>query len=306
MIRAAFHFFLSLSTAILSLPVEAKPLSVSLLMSDSTAPYRQFADSFSRNLAARETGSEITETVNVTSKKADLIVAVGMKAAMLAVTQVDTPVLVAMVPEAGYRELQAQTSSQKTGRMISVIYLDQPISRRLNFLRAALPAVKRVGLLHTPDSPVDIESIRREAAKFEMKLFSQQYSPDDRLFEVLNNVLTESDILFAVQDSSIYSSSNIRNILLTSYRHNVPLAGISKAYVTAGALCAIFSTPEQQASQAADTAAKFSRAGILPAPQYPADFTIEVNLQVARSLGISWPPEQVIRDRMSRNERKTP
>ena len=58
----------------------------------------------------------------------------------------------------------------------------------------------------------------------------------DELYPKLESILASSDVLMAVPDSMIYSSSNIRNILLTSYRRGVPLVGVSQAYVNAGAL----------------------------------------------------------------------
>jgi ABC-type uncharacterized transport system substrate-binding protein len=112
-------------------------------------------------------------------------------------------------------------------------------------------------------------------------------------------MLNSSDVLLAVPDSEIYSSSNVRNILLTSYRHKVPLIGISQAYVNAGALGAIFSTPEQLAEQAGNIISSFFRERKLPGPQYPASFGIALNLQVARSLGIELDSPEAIRGRMA-------
>ncbi|MBI5429271.1 MAG: hypothetical protein HY938_02305 [Nitrosomonadales bacterium] len=290
-----------LAVAALAPMASAATLSVSLVISDSSPPYRQFADSFSRHLAASQPEVSIVESQAISGTHADLIVAVGMKAAELAAAQNDTPVLAVMVPDAGYRALLAQMPPQKDKRDISAIFLNQPWNRRLDFLRAALPERRRIGLLYTPDTGIDIEGLRREIAKRGALLIAQPVRSQDRLFAVLESVLADSDILLAIPDGAIYSSSNIRNILLTSYRRNVPLVGVSAAYVNAGALCAIFSTPEQLAMQASATVISFARNRILPAAEYPDAFVIEVNQPVARSLGIVVPAQEAIRGQMDKN-----
>ena len=107
-------------------------------------------------------------------------------------------------------------------------------------------------------------------------------------------------MLLVIPDSEIYSSSNVRNILMASYRAKVPVIGISQAYVNAGELCAIFSTPEQIAEQAAEIITSFAKNRRLPEPQYPASFSIGLNQPVARSLGIELPSPEVIRERIDK------
>jgi len=79
-------------------------------------------------------------------------------------------------------------------------------------------------------------------------LIARHLRSKDTLFSDLDELLIDSDVLLAVPDSEIYNSNSIRNILLSSYRRGIPLVGFSQAYVKAGALCAIFSTPEQLAA----------------------------------------------------------
>lgn len=277
---------------------QAKILNVSLAMSDSSPPYRQFANSFKSALTASKAEVNIVESPAISAIHADLIVAVGMKAAELAVAQSATPVLVAMVPEAGYRELLAHVPPQKSPAMISAIYLNQPWNRWLDFLRAALPERRRIGLLYSSDTQIDIGSLRKHIAARGGSLIAQPVRSADELFFSLKNVLASSDVLLAIPDSTIYSSNNIRNILLAGYRHGVPLIGISQAYVNAGALGAIFASAEQLAEQTSATVILFARTGQLPEPQYPAAFTIAVNPQVARSLGIAVPSQETIRGQM--------
>ena len=259
-------------------------LKIEVVLSDNSAPYQSFANALNTNLPAsmQITRLEHPEQLSPDAQHADLIVAVGMKATELAAAQTSVPVLAVMIPQTGYEELLAQALQNKIARSISAIYLDQPWIRRINFLRAALPDRRRIGLLHSLDTHIDVVRLRQDVAQRGGSLVAQQVRSADELFFKLESILASSDVLLAIPDSMIYSSIHIRNILLTSYRHGVPLIGLSQAYVNAGALGAIFSTPEQLAVQASATVISFARTGQLPEPQYPADFTIAVNQQVAR------------------------
>ena len=135
-----------------------------------------------------------------------------------------------------------------------------------------------------------------------MSINAQSVRSPETLFATLEAVLDRSDVLLVIPDSEIYSSNNVRNILLTSYRMKVPLIGISQAYVNAGALGAIFSTPEQLAKQTETTIASFARQRLLPRPQYPSLFSIGLNQQVARSLNIPLDSPEAIHERMSKAE----
>jgi ABC-type uncharacterized transport system substrate-binding protein len=284
------------------LTCRAENLKVIVVLSENSAPYQSFANELNKGLPAliQSTVLEHPEQLSPDFPQADLIVAVGKKATEFATAKTSTPVLAVMIPQLGYEELLAQSSLKNTTRMLSAIYLDQPWIRRINFWRAAFPDLHRIGLLHTPDAHIDVARLRQDVAQQGGSLVAQPVLSADELFPKLEKILTSSDILLAIPDSLIYSSSSIRNILLDSYRHSVPLIGFSQAFVNAGALCAIFSTPEQLAEQAGATVISFARTRQLPEPQYSAAFTIAVNQQVARSLGIVVPSSEAIRKQMDK------
>ncbi len=278
----------------------AQNLKVLVVLSDNGAPYQSFANELNKSLPAlmQATVLEHSEQLPPNVPQADLIVAVGMKAMKLAVAQARIPVLAVMIPRKGYEELLAQASTNKITRSISAIYIDQPWDRQLEFLQAALPERRRIGLLNSLDTYLDVAHMSQDLAHRGRSLVVQTILAADELFPRLESVLTNSDVLLATADNMIYNSSNIRNILLTSYRRGIPLVGLSQAYVNAGALGAIFSTPEQLAEQASATVISFARTGQLPEPQYPAAFTVAVNQQVARSLGLAVPSPEAIREQM--------
>jgi len=215
---------------------------------------------------------DVAESMAMEGGQRDLVIAVGMKAAVMATAHAGTPVLVAMIPEGNYRELAEQRTSTGGKRMLSAIYLDQPLGRRLDFMRAILPGKRRIGLLYSQGADIDIDGLRKELASRGVTLVDRQLGMSDRLLPVLEAVLADSDVLFGMPDRVIYGGSNIRNIMLASYRYNVPMIGISKAYVSAGALCAVFSTPEQLAAQTGDAVVAFAQGRQLASRSIQSNF----------------------------------
>lgn len=299
MFRRSVMLLLSGAIALLAAAAQAETLNIRLALSDSTPPYQQFSVALHKALAASQTNVTISGPQVAGGAGADLIVAVGTRATESALAT-GVPVLGVMIPRAGYEALLEKRSPQQRAAAASAIYIDQPWDRQLDFIRAALPDRRKIGLLYSPDTRTDFTGLRQNAAERGLALAAQPVRSAETLFATLDDVLSTSDLLLAVPDSAIYSSGNVRNILLTSYRRKIPLVGISRAYVNAGALCAIFSTPEQLAEQAGETVVSFMRNRRLPEPQYPASFSIALNEQVARSLGITLNPPETIRGRMDK------
>lgn len=278
----------------------AEPFHVILVLSDSSVPYQQFSAAFNQALVASKVDVVVVKSPVDKKIRADLIVAVGMKAVESAITHPDAPLLGVMIPKVGYELLIARYPEKNKPGSISAIYLDQPWERQLDFIRAALPGREKIGLLYSPDTQVDFTALRRNVSERNLSLSARPVRSGEGLFPALDEILGDIDVLIAIPDSTIYNSNNVRNILLTSYRHKVPLIGISQAYVNAGAICAIFSTPEQLAGQSAEMAVLFARNKNFPSPQYPMQFDIALNQQVARSLGIALDTAETIRERMSK------
>ena len=105
-------------------------------------------------------------------------------------------------------------------------------------------------------------------------------------------------------DPVVSNRRTVQNLLLTTYRQRVPVFAYSKAYVKAGALAAVYSTPEHIGKQAGELVADILRKGSwsLPKPQHPKYFSVEVNREVAKSLGIRVPGTEKLETRLRASE----
>ena len=106
----------------------------------------------------------------------------------------------------------------------------------------------------------------------------------------------------ALPDPTVYHAATLQNILLTTYRARVPLVAFSAAYVRAGAVLAVYSTPAQVARRAAEMVKSWQAGRGLPPPQMPREFAVAANAKVAASLGLMLDDAAVIAEDLRRQE----
>jgi ABC-type uncharacterized transport system substrate-binding protein len=275
--------------------VQAQPLRVTVVLSEEGGVYQEFSELLRVKMPLPKFALN-TVSVNQPLTASDLYIAVGMKAAEELASR-DIPVLNVLVPKAGNDNLPHGAALRTVPR--STIYLDQPIERQVAFLLTALPSTRNVGIIYSTPPP-ELSNIRRLLADRSIRLHDKNVGGAQSLNDALESILSESEVLFVLADAGVYNAGTIRNILLTSYRKQIPLVGLSQAYVKAGALCAIYSTPKQIAAQAAEAVRFFSESGKLPPSQYPKEFEVSVNRQVARSLGIRIEDADQLREEVRR------
>ena len=275
-------------------PAQAEPVSVTVVQSENSGSYLEFSTALREIVAGR---GNIVSAIDASRPipNSGLVIAVGMKAAAAVASSNAPAVLNVLVPKTGYEKLLRDFPQRANSQAYSAIFLDQPVDRQINLLAAILPNKRNIGLLYATQ-PEELAQIRREIAGHGFNLRKQVVTPSLPLAEALQELLQDSEVLLALPDAAVYNGSTIRNILLATYRSGIPLVGLSPAYVKAGALYAVYSTPAQLALQASEMIQKFSETGALPAAQYPFEFEVMVNEQVARSLGLRIKSEAALHD----------
>ena len=214
-----------------------------------------------------------------------LLISLGSSAAQaVAESSAKVPILFALLPQQTFENIRAQGKALPP---VSALYLNQSAKRQLALLRLALPHSQRIALLLGSASQPTEQRWRNAAQENGFQLAVAHVEQEETLRASLQNVLAGADVLLAVADPQVFNANTIQNILLTSFRARVPLLAFSPAYVKAGALLAVYSTPTQIGIQTAAIARDFLRRQILPPPQHTADFTVSVNLPVANALGLN-------------------
>lgn len=266
--------------------------------------YQQFLQAFRKSLARN--GSTVAITVVASKdinaalfnpKKVRLVVAVGTAATQKVFDlNIALPVLGALLPRNSYRALEVRARKQGKTYARSAIFLDQPIARHIGLIRKILPNRKTLGVVLGPDTRFLRTELVAAAKKGGLRIRIETMGYAQHLIGPLNRALEDSGAFIAVADNVVSNRKTVQNLLLTTYRHRIPVIGYSRAYVRAGALAAVYSTPEQIGKQAGELVGDIVKGSrwVLPPSRYPKYFSVELNHDVARSLGILLPKQKDI------------
>lgn len=294
---------LSLISLLLTLVVGGQAVAggpkVVLVRAEESVAVDEFALGLRNRLAGRATVEEVrlADSVGLPRLTGDvrLIVPVGVRALRTTLSAETTlPVLAALVPRSAFDRIVGTVDTNR----ISAVFLDQPLARQLAMIRVALPDRKRVGVLFGPESRTALPGLKRIAERLDQTVVDAEVDRERSIAGALETVLGRADVLLALPDPLIHNAGTLQSLLLASYRQRVPVIGFSPAYTRAGALLSLHSSPTQLSEQVAELVAGVIAAGRLPAAQFPRDFQVSVNRQVARSLSIDLPDDEVIMQRL--------
>lgn len=208
------------------------------------------------------------------------------------------PMLATLLPKASF-----DTWSSKLPGNLSAVLLDQPVERSVALVRQTMPDRQNLGVLFGPESEALKPAVLKAAAAQGMTVHhASVYAQGDDIYPALKSVLSEAQVLLAVPDGLVFNPSSLQNILITVYRQRIPLIGYSAAHVKAGATFAVFATPKQMALQTSAAMRSFLSGRGLPPPRGADKFTVAVNAQVGRSLGLAAFDPDVLAEALRRLE----
>tara|TARA_R110002110_G_scaffold404606_1_gene623058 strand:+ start:64932 stop:65942 length:1011 start_codon:yes stop_codon:yes gene_type:complete len=231
-----------------------------------------------------------------------LIVTIGAEALEAVLkTHTSQPILSILIRKHTYQNLLNIYHRKQNSQTcpITAIYLDQPLKRQINLIKKVVPEINHsnatIGVLFGPASINSQEELMTIALEEKIKLNTIYVNNFENPVAVMDAFLAEVKVLLALPDSRIYNPRTARGILLAAFHKHVPLIGYSQSYVKNGALVSVFSNTKQIAQQAAQSIITILDKESLPEPQYPQEFSIEINYQVAKSLNIDIESESTLK-----------
>ncbi|NIB39438.1 hypothetical protein HBA55_07565 [Pseudomaricurvus alkylphenolicus] len=221
----------------------------------------------------------------------DFVVTVGAKAAeQVMATATEARQLSILLPSSTFYDLAKQypqSAQRLDGGRLSAIFLDQPARRQLNLARLINPNLKAIGTLYDIRSQQLVQQLSEVAGGTDIEFRSRRLLPSDNPIAVLREMYRDIDVFLAVPGKYIFNRSTAKWMLYLSYRNRKPLLGFSEDYVTAGALAAVYSNPEQIAGEAGSWLQECLDSGKpLPPPSHPSIFSVSVNREVASRMGL--------------------
>ena len=289
-------FFLFLCSAY-TVPVEAAAVEIVILKSSDLKAYNEAVEGFKRAAPGAAVYTEYDlrgdlERGKLLARKirtsdASLVVAVGLKAALAAKLEiVDIPILYMMILDPMKYHLAA---ANMTG-----VLLEIPMDRQFKVMRAFLPSLRRIATLYDPDkTAAKLKEAEPHAAVHEFQLRGFAVGDEREVPQQLRALLSESEALWLVPDSTVLTDESIRFILESALAKQVPVFGFSSELTRLGALLSM-SIDYSEVGRESGLLARRILNGEHPLRLKPVSvqrIRITVNQKTARYLGIPIPKE---------------
>lgn len=202
----------------------------------------------------------------------ELAIAVGADALKGYSVPKSLPLIAAFVSQTEYQ--------MYSDRLSSAVFVEPPMERQLRLAEAILGEQREYGVLVQKQASADV--LRSGVNVYVVEEF-------ETLNHALIKLLAENQALIGVYDPQLYSPNNIKNILITAYRHNRPLIGPSSAYLRAGALATTYSDLNDVAERLSEIALRYKNKGDWIKADFNPYFRVGFNEQVGRSLNLLLP-----------------
>ena len=237
--------------------------NILFILSKDTTDYLQIVESIKTNLKSIQEGvtfsvlqKDTQNKVDVAIEKSDLIVTLGSGAAEIAIgKKMGKKLIASLITESAFLALAEQHYGSKSKVLNSgtaVIVLDQPIGRSIKLAAKVLPEIKHVGLMLGPSSVTKAPIFDKQLTDAGLIPKILSIATTDNPIHKIDPVIKNTDVFIPVADSHLINVTTAKWILQLSYKYRVPVIGFSKNYVDAGALAAVFSSPDNVARQTAE------------------------------------------------------
>lgn len=273
---------------------------VVVVLGEDVPVQREVATRFEALLGSAFQNNVLVEVVGIEAAQArvgqagvELVVTVGTSAAQ-AVRGVSSvgSVLHVLLARSTYDALYGAEKTSPTSRKVAAIVLDQPWDRQLQLVKLLVPSAHQLSAVIGASSQAGGAALALAATRRGLVLRAVPFSEHDDFGDTLSEALAATDVLCALPDSQVLSPANAKWLLYGAFQKRIPVIGFSRAYVTAGALGAVYSTPEHIAKQAAEWVTQVWRGdGSLVGAVPPKYFSVAVNSSVAHALGLAAPSE---------------
>lgn len=298
MLQRSMALVIALALAVL--PVQAGSAAakndarVVVLLSHDAKPYEEALEGFrsyfaSKGLEARidvfqlngDASGAARALEKARDEKANLILTLGSLATSAASAEATgIPVVAGLIMSV--EEIKARDQ-------FAAVLLDFPLEVQLRWIVRMLPDYRNIGILYNPARMSQkVEAATRIAQGMGLKVIAQKVESPSELPAALEFLSKKVDLLWGIADDLVYTPQTAKEILLFSFRNRIPLVGISREWVKAGALYAIESDYRDLGMQCGEKMLKViqSTGSDSGAPEYPRKVVYSLNLKTAQHMKV--------------------
>jgi len=174
----------------------------------------------------------------LSSKKPDVIITIGSQATEAVSKEIkDIPIVFSVVLHpviSGFVRNMDFSGNNLTGAS-----LDIPIRIQFEKLKLIVPNLKRIAVLHTPETDDLVKSAEVIAESLNLEIVPYLASSEKEAPKALEQLQKQAQVLWTIADPNIYTPQTTQFILLYALRNRLPVMGINPSFVGNGALFAL-------------------------------------------------------------------
>ena len=266
-----------------------------IVLSRNLETYQKVARQITSDLESPSLTVDLSQLSNQRFKLSTFenVIAVGSKAGdiLFNLLPAEQNLYLTFLPKQTYQALLKKYKGHQRIRnnTVTAVFLDQPFNRQLKLAKLLIPDAGTIATALGPTSKYILQDIQTAAGEEKFQLRHETLLETDNPIHKLQTLIEGSDFFLAVADKSVFNRSTAKWILYISFRQRIPLIGFSKKYVDAGALAAVYSSPEDIGRHAAEIIQQASNKTTKISGYYPRYFSIALNPTAANSLRIAVP-----------------
>jgi putative ABC transport system substrate-binding protein len=203
--------------------------------------------------------------------------------------------IIALGPEAALRAARdapalatVDCMSTQAGETAKAVPAAIPLEQQLAWLKRLLPDAHYIGVLYDPaQNAALVDALAAALRAADLNPVLAPVATPTMLPQALTRLSTSADALLAVPDTTVYTRETAKALLLFSFRHKLPLVGLSETWVHAGALYALDWDYRELGAFCGRLALGQLAGARTPAPA-PPHLHIYVNERSARLFRVRW------------------
>ena len=203
--------------------------------------------------------------------------------------------IIALGPEAALRAARDAPAlatidcmSTQAGASAKAVPAAIPFEQQSAWLKRLLPGARYIGVLYDPAQNSELVGALAAALRAaDLNPVLAPVATPAMLPPALTRLSTSADALLAVPDTTVYTRETVKALLLFSFRHKLPLIGLSETWVHAGALYAL-DWDYRELGAFCGRLALGQLAGSRAPPPAAPHFHIYVNQRSARLFRVRW------------------
>jgi putative tryptophan/tyrosine transport system substrate-binding protein len=282
-------------------PIRAESSRIVVLGGQDSKPYQEVLTGLQQALAKQGITFKIESFISqgnqaktqntledVKRNGAKLVVTLGSQATQAAAREIrDIPILASMIITAD----DIRSSPNATA-----VLLDFSLETQFQWMKRIVPNTGSVGVLFNPkENQTKIDGASKAAKGAGLTLVPRAIETPHALPDALDDVTRTIDVLWGIPDSVVMTPQTAEPILLSTLKNKVPLVGLSRTWVKAGALYALdrdYVDIGQQCGEIAVRLLQGTEAKAIPVT-FPRKVMYSINLKTAGTLNLELSPDLI-------------